>query len=71
VLVVEPARIAAESPQGLRALYVAMTRATRRLAIVHSDPLPVPFTTAPGDPVDTPGSQGHPGPDRRIGRHDI
>jgi len=71
VLVVEPARIAAESPQGLRALYVAMTRATRRLAIVHSDPLPVPFTTAPGDAVDTPGSQGQPGPDRRIGRHDI
>ena len=28
VTVVEPARIAAETPQGLRALYVAFTRAT-------------------------------------------
>ncbi|MDP9073749.1 MAG: ATP-binding domain-containing protein, partial [Actinomycetota bacterium] len=43
VLVVEPARIVAESPQGLRALYVAMTRATRRLSILHAEPLPVPF----------------------------
>ena len=27
-------------PQGLRALYVALTRATKRLAIVHAEPLP-------------------------------
>lgn len=40
VLVVEPARLAEESPQGLRALYVAFTRATQRLTIVHSEPLP-------------------------------
>jgi DNA helicase IV len=40
VVVVEPARIVAESAQGLRALYVALTRATRRLAIVHSEALP-------------------------------
>ena len=26
--------------QGLRALYVALTRATKRLVIVHADPLP-------------------------------
>ncbi len=40
VLVVEPARIVAEEAQGLRSLYVALTRATRRLAVVHSEPLP-------------------------------
>ena len=31
VVVVEPARIIRETPQGLRALYVAFTRATQRL----------------------------------------
>ncbi len=40
VVVVEPARMVAEEHQGLRALYVALTRATRRLSIVHADPLP-------------------------------
>ncbi|MDP9020559.1 MAG: ATP-binding domain-containing protein, partial [Actinomycetota bacterium] len=40
VLVVEPARIVAEEAQGLRSLYVALTRATRRLTVVHSEPLP-------------------------------
>jgi DNA helicase IV len=40
VVVVEPAQIAAEPPEGLRALYVALTRCTRRLAIVHREPLP-------------------------------
>ncbi|MCU4186933.1 AAA family ATPase [Acidiferrimicrobium sp. IK] len=40
VLVVEPSRIARESAQGLRAVYVALTRATRRLAVVHAEALP-------------------------------
>ena len=40
VVVVEPARIVAQPPEGLRALYVAVTRCTRRLAIVHREPLP-------------------------------
>jgi DNA helicase IV len=56
VVVVEPARVAAvgegstdEGPpvattRGLRTLYVALTRPTRRLAIVHAEPLPVPLT---------------------------
>jgi DNA helicase IV len=43
VVVVEPRAVAEESPQGLRALYVAMTRPTRRLAVVHEQPLPVPL----------------------------
>jgi DNA helicase IV len=45
VIVVEPARVVAESAQGLRALYVALTRATRRLSIVHSEPLPDSLTS--------------------------
>ena len=40
VLVVEPSRIVAEERQGMRALYVALTRATKRVGIVHADPLP-------------------------------
>ena len=39
-VVVEPAAIVAEEAQGMRALYVALTRATKRLAVVHAAPLP-------------------------------
>lgn len=39
-VVVEPAAIVEEEAQGLRALYVALTRATKRLALVHHRPLP-------------------------------
>jgi DNA helicase IV len=45
VIVVEPARIVAEEPQGLRALYVALTRSTQRLAVVHAEPLPAALTS--------------------------
>ena len=40
VVVVEPAAIVADEMQGLRALYVALTRSTRRLSIVHAMALP-------------------------------
>ena len=40
VVVVEPAAMIEQSPQGLRALYVAVTRPTRRLAVVYERPLP-------------------------------
>jgi hypothetical protein len=40
VLVVEPARILAEGPRGAAELYVALTRATQRLGVLHRDPLP-------------------------------
>ncbi|MCC5952182.1 MAG: AAA family ATPase [Acidimicrobiia bacterium] len=40
-VVVEPAAIVDEEAQGMRALYVALTRATKRLAVVHARPLPV------------------------------
>ena len=40
VVVVEPARIVADEVQGLRALYVALTRTTQRLTVVHAEALP-------------------------------
>ncbi len=42
-VVVEPAAIVEEEAAGLRSLYVALTRATRRLAVVHARPLPEPL----------------------------
>jgi DNA helicase IV len=40
VVLVDPAAIMAESPRGLNDLYVALTRTTNRLCIVHPDSLP-------------------------------
>jgi arylsulfatase len=40
VVVVEPAAIVHAESQGLRALYVALTRSTRRLTVVHAEVLP-------------------------------
>ncbi|MGD9705335.1 MAG: ATP-binding domain-containing protein [Acidimicrobiia bacterium] len=40
VVVVEPSQIVTSEAQGLRALYVALTRATKRLVIVHAARLP-------------------------------
>jgi DNA helicase IV len=42
VVLVEPARIVAEAEriEGLRALYVALTRATKTLVVVHAEALP-------------------------------
>ncbi|MEV1290938.1 ATP-binding domain-containing protein [Pseudonocardia sp. NPDC049635] len=40
VVVVEPQEILAESPRGLNDLYVAITRATQRLGVLHSGDLP-------------------------------
>ncbi|MBF6222030.1 AAA family ATPase [Nocardia abscessus] len=44
VLVVEPERILAEGPRGAAELYVALTRATQRLGVLHRDPLPRALT---------------------------
>jgi DNA helicase IV len=46
VVVVEPGAIVAERPQGLRALYVSLTRTTRRLHVVSARPLPAPLAAA-------------------------
>ncbi|MGH3599551.1 MAG: HelD family protein [Pseudonocardiaceae bacterium] len=40
VVLVDPAAIVAESPRGLNDLYVALTRSTQRLCIVHPSDLP-------------------------------
>ncbi len=44
-IVVEPADICEKLPKGMRALYVAMTRATQRLVVVYARPLPEPLLT--------------------------
>ena len=50
-VVVEPAAIVAEEAQGMRSLYVALTRATKRLAVVHAEPLPEVLATPAPQPV--------------------
>lgn len=45
-IVIEPAAIVEEERNGLQSLYVAITRATRRLHIVHARPLPLALTEA-------------------------
>lgn len=40
VVLVEPARILANGSRGAADLYVALTRATQRLTVVHTEPLP-------------------------------
>ena len=44
VLVADPARMVADSPAGLNDLYVAITRATQRLGVVHEGDLPEALT---------------------------
>ena len=46
-VVIEPQSIIDEEPQGLRALYVALTRSTKRLAVVHSRALPDVLSEVP------------------------
>lgn len=53
VLVVEPERILADGPRGAAELYVALTRATQRLGVLHEGALPQALTglTETGTPV--------------------
>jgi DNA helicase IV len=44
VVLVDPATIVAESPRGLNDLYVALTRTTHRLCVVHAGELPEVLT---------------------------
>jgi superfamily I DNA/RNA helicase len=50
VVVAEPAAIVAERDgvQGLRELYVALTRPTKTLVVVHARPLPAALETTRG-----------------------
>ncbi|MGA4545652.1 HelD family protein [Uniformispora flossi] len=43
VVLLEPAAVAADEQVGLRLLYVALTRSTQTLTIVHAAPLPEPL----------------------------
>lgn len=52
VVVVEPAAIVREGLLGLNALYVALTRATQRLSVLHAEDLPEAL--AQPDPADAP-----------------
>jgi DNA helicase IV len=47
VLVAEPGRILDESPRGPNDLYVALTRTTQRLGVVHAGPLPAALAGLP------------------------
>lgn len=50
VLIADPAAILAAGPRGRNDLYVAMTRATRRLGVVHPGPPPAAIAAAiPGE----------------------
>ncbi|MEN3586664.1 ATP-binding domain-containing protein [Streptomyces sp. ZYX-F-203] len=49
VLVIEPATIADRGPAGLRRLYVALTRSTQSLTVLHISPLPEALTRRPDD----------------------
>ncbi|QWF76746.1 RNA polymerase recycling motor ATPase HelR [Amycolatopsis sp. CA-230715] len=44
VLVVDPDRILADGPRGAAELYVALTRATQRLGVLHRNPMPEALT---------------------------
>jgi DNA helicase IV len=56
VLVADPARIVADSPSGLNDLYVAITRATQRLGVVHKGDLPKSLSRLTPRPPTSPGT---------------
>jgi hypothetical protein len=56
VIVVEPAALVQPDRRGLRLLYVTLTRATRRLQLVHAQPLPEAL--APAVPSGAPPASG-------------
>ncbi|MEU6886902.1 ATP-dependent DNA helicase [Streptomyces viridosporus] len=74
VLVVEPATIAARGPAGLRQLYIALTRSTQTLTVLHTAPLPEALTntgtagSAEQPPPGTDGTGGTGGTDGVAGR---
>ncbi|MGC9443180.1 HelD family protein [Streptomyces sp. WG5] len=68
VLVVEPATIAARGPAGLRQLYIALTRSTQTLTVLHTAPLPQALTdTGTPDPAEQPPTGAAPGTDEVAG----
>jgi len=73
VVVVEPAAIVAETDHGFRSLFVALTRCTHRLSLVHARPLPAVLGLGPDD--DQPALRAEeeapvPDPDREDAAYD-
>lgn len=62
VVVVEPAALAGHEPVGLRLLYIALTRSTQSLTIMHSLPLPAPLTADDGRTEPAASDDGLPAP---------
>ncbi|MEU4033267.1 HelD family protein [Streptomyces collinus] len=60
VLVVEPATIADRGPAGLRQLYVALTRSTQSLTVLHTSPLPEALTNTDGGSTEPAPTEGEP-----------
>ncbi|GAA2411814.1 hypothetical protein GCM10010420_46070 [Streptomyces glaucosporus] len=59
VLVVEPTTIADRGPAGLRQLYIALTRSTQSLTVLHTSPLPEALTNT-GDGTEQPAGEAAP-----------
>ena len=51
VLIADPAEIIAASPRGRNDLYVAMTRSTQRLGVLHPGPPPTELAALPPRPT--------------------
>ncbi len=66
-VVVEPAAILDEEPQPMRSLYVALTRATKLLTIVHTRPLPAVLETGGEVPSGGVGNAGGEVPSGGVG----
>nr|WP_308312484.1 AAA family ATPase [Streptomyces sp. ISL-11] len=60
VLVVEPATIADRGPAGLRQLYIALTRSTQSLTVLHTSPLPEILTNTDDDTTEPPPADPEP-----------
>ncbi|MFC4609204.1 HelD family protein [Streptomyces maoxianensis] len=54
VLVLDPTAIADRGPAGLRQLYVALTRSTQSLTVLHTSPLPKALISGSDDAADAP-----------------
>jgi len=63
VVVVEPAAIVSETDHGLRSLFVALTRCTNRLTLVHARPLPAVLGLAADDDAGARAEEEAPVPD--------
>ncbi|MBQ0983742.1 AAA family ATPase [Streptomyces sp. F63] len=60
VLVVEPTTIADRGPAGLRQLYIALTRSTQTLTVLHTSPLPEALTNTGENPRQPTAEAGPP-----------